>query len=736
MNLLSFDATITTEIYRNPKNYFTIAIARINGTSETIVGFFPIFNDGLVIHCHGKKEKGRNKKEQYRVESYSIQLPKTDTTLFRFLTNDYIVTDGEIALTVTDKLGISFLENYKNHAYLKEHLGAKYFDDNKALLLSLENRLDEVKEKLKIMQTLIDMGFANDISAKISFSEFKTTAKSVLENPYQLIFPFDLTWPVVDTIALKNGIGKLSNLRIEEGICFLLEDAVKRNAHIYLPRNELLGKLLKLLQLHLDLPTFKEFEKKLREEKRVYCDVEHHLYGYRYFKAEEQLSKDLYRIDAGEVESDETVNNILKQLDYDEIVYSDEQKEAIFKGLKFPLLIINGPAGTGKTTVLKRIVDLIDSHKNSGKKMSSPDYYKIKLCAPTGRASERMKEVTKREAQTTHSLLLHNQITKLPMYNESNPLDFDCYIVDESSMKDTVLFSELLNAAKKGAKVIIVGDENQLPSIGPGNVLHELLHNSPFEKVTLTRVYRQGAESNILDLATAIRTGDTDVTHLLSKKTKDFTYLPNENPFAMQKLILQTAEMLINKKDFNFYSDFQIITPIHKGPIGTIALNEGIQNLLNKKMGQRKSVTLGNKIFYVGDKVIHTTNNTEKKMFNGEIGKVMAVHGKTLTVEFAGKKMVSYATDELFDLELAFATTVHKMQGSENAIILFPLHLSFGVMLQRKLFYTGATRAKQKLMLMGSYAAIIKAISTDNTEERNCNLKQRLIESRLTHLFT
>lgn len=736
MNLLTFDATITNEIYRNPKNFFTIAVARIDGRSETILGFFPIFNDGLMLHCHGKKEKGRSTKEQYRVESYSIQLPKTDTTLFRFLTNDYISTEAELALTVTDKMGISFLENYKNHAFLQEHLGIDYFDNNKALLLNLERRLDEVKEKLIIMQTLIDMGFANDLSAKIAFSEFKTTAKSILANPYQLIFPFDLTWPIVDAIALKNGIGKLSNLRIEEGIVFLLDDAVKRHAHIYLPRNELYGKLLKLLRLHLDLSTFSDFEKKLRGEKRVYCDVEHHLYGYRYFKAEEQLSKDLYRLNDGEIETDETVEKLLKQLDYDEIVYSDEQKEAIFKGLKYPLLIINGPAGTGKTTVLKRIVDLIDAHKNQGKKMSSSDYYKIKLCAPTGRASERMKEVTNREAQTTHSILLHNPITKLPMYNESNPLDYDCYIVDESSMKDTVLFSELLNATKKGAKVIIVGDENQLPSIGPGNVLHELLHNSPFEKVTLTRVYRQGAESAILDLATAIRTGDTNVSNLLSKKTKDFTYLPNDNVFSMQNLILQTTDMLINKKDFDFYSDFQIITPIHKGPIGTIALNKGIQNLLNKKMGHRKSVTLGDKIFYVGDKVIHTTNNTEKKMFNGEIGKVVSVHGKSLTVEFSGKKMVLYGSEELFDLELAFATTVHKMQGSENAIILFPLHLSFGIMLQRKLFYTGATRAKQKLMLMGPYEAVIKAISTDNTEERNCNLKQRLIESRLTHLFT
>lgn len=733
MSLLEFDATIINSLFRNKKNYFTIALARIDNKVETIIGFFPIFNDGLIVHCHGKKEKGRHNKEQFRVESYSFELPTTEHGMYYFLTNDYLDMDVRLASNVMEKVGLSYLEEYSNVGLLEKKLGAELYKAHKKELYISKLSLDAVKEKLTLMNTLIEMGFANEISSKISFSEFKTNAVSVKQNPYQLIFPFDLTWKFVDGIALKNGIDTTSELRIKEGICYLLDEAVQKHAHIYLPRPELHTKLLKLLHIRLDIENFKMFEKVLRDENRVYCDVEYHLYGYRYFKAELQLSKDLYRLNDGELEKDEVITEILNVIDSDDIEYSPEQKESIIKAIKFPFLIISGAAGTGKTTVVKKIVDTIDAFKNDGKKFTDDDYYHIKLCAPTGRASERMKEVTGRDAQTIHSLLNHNPLTKEPLYNEKNPIVGNCFVVDESSMNDTILFSELLNAIASGSKVIVVGDVDQLPSIGPGNVLQELLQ-STFEKVILTRVYRQGADSKILDLATSIREGDTNIIPILKEKNPELSFVYNQDIKAISDIIIQTAAMLLDKEGFDFYKDFQIITPIHKTEIGTVALNNRIQQLVAARTKNKKSVTLGNNTFFTGDKVIHLTNNKEKRVFNGEIGKVVSIVNKTVYVLY-GEKEVSYTNDELFDINLAYVTSVHKMQGSESAIVLFPVHHCYGMMLQRRLLYTGITRAKRKLLLVGDPDAIIKAIATDDADKRNCNLKQRLVESKLSHLF-
>ncbi|MGX5609719.1 SF1B family DNA helicase RecD2 [Bacillus cereus] len=734
MNIKQFEAKVTKVIFRNLKNHYSILLARVDGVNETLIGYFPVINEGITIEFFGKKEIGRNKREQYRVESYSIELPSTNHQLYYFLINDFINMDLKLASTIVDKIGTEYITKYKDKKYIIEKLGEPYFDEYKEDIIKARLRLDDIQNKLLVMESMVNMGFPNDVSAKVAFSEFKITPLALKSNPYQLIFPFDLNFQLIDNIALNNGTSFNGDLRIHEGICFLLDEAVSKYSHIYLPREELLSKLNRLLKINISLDTFKKHELILEEQKRIYCDVELHIYGYRYFQAELQLSQDLYRLNDGNQENLVEIKELMNTLSKDSIVYSDEQLTVIEEALLYPLTIISGAAGTGKTTLLRKIIRLLETMKNKDKKITDPDYYRICLCAPTGKAAERMKEVTGKEARTIHSILNLHPIFKTPTFHQDNPLDCDCLIIDESSMNDTILFSHILNAAKENCKVIIVGDNDQLPAIGPGNVLTELLNSEEFRSFRLSRVYRQGSDSNILDLATAIREGNSDVAPILYKKTDDFTFIENNNVNELSNIIVKTVDILYNKPNLDFYKDIQIVTPMHKSPIGTMELNYKIQKLLNEK-SKRKKISVGDKDFYIGDKVIHTVNNNDKKVYNGETGKIISIINKIVTVEFSNSKECTYAGDELFELDLAFALSVHKMQGSESAIVIFPIHYVFSNMLQRKLIYTGITRAKQKLLLMGQVDAVARGIKNDTSESRNCNLAQRLIESRLTHLF-
>lgn len=716
------EADVLKVLYRNTKNYYSIVSARVDGDTDILVGYFPIINNGLKLLCYGKKEAGRNNREQYKIDSYTLELPKNEFHLFQFLINDFINMEPNLASVVSDKVGLTYLSEHHNFKLISEKIGdQKYFNQHYIDLKEASSRLDEIKRKLSLMATMNEMQFPSDISAKVAFSDLFITVESIKGNPYQIIFPFDLDWDKVDRIAAQNGIEPDSTVRIHEGICYLLDVAAKKHGHIYLHREDTLIRLRNLLRLNLSKEQFRIYEVDLVELKRIYCDVEDHLYGYRYFIAEKELAKNLYRILQQEKEDTEKVELTLKHISNDSFDYSPEQYEAITTALEEPLSVIIGPAGSGKTTTLRRIIELIQVLNKSN------EHYEIQLCAPTGRAAERMKALTGLPAKTLHSVLNHHALHKTPEFNSKNPLDADCIIVDESSMVDTILFSEIITAAKKGCKIVIVGDSDQLPSIGPGNVLYEILKNKDFPVVQLETVFRQGEESPILELATRVRKGNSDIADIINKKSDELTFIQQNNAKLIADMVIKTASILLNKPNFDFYTDFQIITPIHKGDLGTIILNQRIQKLMNEK-GRTKKVTFGDKDFYVGDKVIHTVNNKSKKVSNGEIGRVVDIIRKTIVVEFEGDKSVTYEGEDLFELELAFATTVHKMQGSETGVLLFIVHTLFRHMLERKMLYTGLTRAKKRLMLFGQLHAVISAIEKDTALERNCNLAQRFLE--------
>lgn len=732
--LTAIEAKVSKIIYRNDNNQYSILLARIDGEIETLVGYFPVVNEGMFINFFGKKEFGKNKKEQYKVDSYSIVLPKSNDELYKFLINDFINMNLDMASVVIDKIGIKYLDKYQDTDFIKSSVGEEYYNKKYKDFSHVAKSIFSIKNKLLIMENMINMGFGSDISSKVAFSDYEIDSKSLSANPYQLIFPFDLSFYMVDKIALSNGINYKDEVRILEGICYLLDEGVSKYAHIYLTTSDLFTKVNRLLNLRISTEEFKHYIGILEKEKRVFNDIEDNIYGYKYYQAELNLSLDLYRLRDGEKEEALLVEKIKNDLKSDDFSYSEEQEKAIIQAIEQPLLIISGAAGTGKTTVLRKIIELLDKHKNKGKKENDDDYYNIALCAPTGKAAERMKEITGMDARTIHSLLNIDLLFKVPLYNERNPLPVNCLIIDEASMNDTLLFSYVLNATKSGCKVIIVGDEHQLPSLGPGNVLAELLKSPEFVSVTLSRVYRQGKDSTILDLAEAIKEGNKEITNIVYRKTPDFSFIEQRNPNVIADIIVKTVDILFNKSKLDFYKDVQVVTPIHKSVLGTIELNKRIQQLLNTQK-KRKKVSIGDKTFYVGDKVIHTKNNNDKKTYNGEVGRVASITNKTLKVTYTSGKDVEYTGEELFELELGFVLSAHKMQGSESAVVIAPVHHVLGNMLQRKLLYTVVTRAKQKLIILGEISALVNGIDNDLSDLRNCNLELRLQDSKLNYLL-
>ena len=727
------EAKAWKQIYRNERNFFTITQALVNEEMEILVGFFPIFNEGLVMHCHVKKELGPRKTMQYKVESYSIELPTSPYNLFRFLRNDFFNLKEQVAKEIEMKIGVEYLDQYSNKDFLVEKLGEKFYNENQQDFLFTSNRLKQIKSKLQVMETMIKMGFSNDVSSKVSFSDYTVTSEKIKENPYQLIYPFDMKWGVVDQISLRSNISKDSSLRIQEALCYILDEQASNQSHVFIPKGELFQQLKKLLRINMTEDIFDEILIKLSNDNRIFTDIGERVYATRYYNAEEQLANDLYRFHYSDREDVDLVKEMMDYVKQDSFVYSDEQLLAIERALLNPLSIINGPAGTGKTTTLLKIIECLEiMKKRKMKKGDTP--YSIKLCAPTGTAAERMKKVTSKDAQTIHSLLAHHPVSKLPSFNEKNPLIDDCYILDEFGMVDVLIGSQIMNAIKVGAKVVIVGDVAQLPSIGPGNVLKELINDSEFVKTELTRVYRQGAESKILDLANSVKDGNTNIHNIISEKSDDLSFIPMNNVSEISRNILNICKILLKKDNFDFINHMQIITPIHKTEIGTIHLNKSIQNLLNEGK-ERKKIVHGDKVFYVGDKVMHLVNNREKNIYNGETGEIHAIINKTIYVNYSGRKEISYIGDEIHELELAFASTIHKMQGSESPLIIMPIHTSFFRMLLRSLLYTGITRAKSKLMLLGEKEALIKGISDIYATERNSSLKERFLEARLVELF-
>ncbi len=537
------------------------------------------------------------------------------------------------------------------------------------------------------------------------------------EDPYKLARDvFGIGFKTADEIATKLGLGENELPRLKAGVEYALQEATN-DGHLYLPRKELIKKAAQLLEAEEDqlTPAAEELieENRIIEERNLSEDRAQYLAPFYYGEA--GVAKRLQELMNYKPKVDEeSVNKMVKKFhERKKIEYNSDQLKAIEKSLLNKVLLLTGGPGTGKTTVVKGIIKIMEK---IGKEVT--------LAAPTGRAAKRLSEATDREAETIHRTLGFQPPNRFE-HNENNKLNTDVVIVDEVSMVDLLLANNLLKAVPKKARLILVGDKDQLPSVGAGNVLRDLLDSGKVPKVELTEIFRQAKKSRIVTNAHRINEGD--FPNLNNNSDSDFFFIEEDDPgLVAEKVTNLVASRLPKKYNLKSKEDIQVLSPMHRGEAGVDNLNNLLQERLNT--GEPIDLPLSSREFIEGDRVMQIRNNYEKKVFNGDIGRIISVNDDEsgFMVQFSPSKRARYETGDLSELVLAYAVTIHKSQGSEYPVVVIPLLTQHYMMLQRNLIYTALTRAKELAVIVGTKKAIGIAVSNDKVEDRYTLLSERI----------
>lgn len=659
---------------------------------------------------------------QLRAHTFSRRNPNSLEGVITYLSSDLFPGIGKkTAQKVYEALG----ENCLNLIISDEKALDKVDITSQQKAILFENLKLHYEKEHQIMDLLnlgLTMKMANKVANTLGFRAFEL----VKENPYQLIRIVEgIGFIRADKIALNNGVRKDSPLRLKALIVYVLEEYIYNNGNTYLHLNELYLECLKLANTEeniLNKDNYRELIIELANDKQIKIDDKNYVYDVKLYEEEYQLAKKLTSF----LESKEakfSLNDIKAKLEkvmqINKIEYSDKQYEAITKALQEPIIIITGGPGTGKSTIIKGIIDTYAMMFDNEQIIRD----QILLCAPTGRASKRLKEVTKHNACTIHKLLGFTGGNKFSVTPDC-PLEAKLIIIDEFSMVDTSLACYLFSVLNSDTKVVIVGDADQLPSVGPGNVLRDLIECKEITTIKLDKIHRQASDSSIIALA-------HDVNHGILPD--DFTSLHHDRTFIKcdDSLIIKTIEHTIKEcinKGYDLQKDIQILAPIYKSDVGIDAINYHMQDIFNP---QYDEITFMGKRFRVNDKVIQLVNRSEKGVMNGDIGFILhinhtedKINGLSVMFDFG---TVDYDKDELEDLSLAYAISIHKSQGSEFPVVIIPFSFRYYNMLKRKLIYTAITRAKQYLIMIGSFEAVRKGI-VELEDQRKTNLALRIKE--------
>ncbi len=664
-----------------------------------VVGNLPKFNPGDSVEFTGIWTEHAKYGVQFKVESFNVSYPTTPAGITNFLGSGLIRGIGKsTAEKIVGQFGESTLDVIDNDIQKLlevEGIGAKKLE-------VIRKGWEEQQGIKNVMMFLQSHGISTAYSLKI-FKTYGNDAPEVItQNPYRLISEvWGIGFKTADEIAGKLGFTDHDPSRIRAGIVFAL-DEIARSGHVYSPEADLINYCTQLLNFELAYsdPVVHELEEEgiiVREKERIYlADL---------YNAERgiEMALDSLNEAPGELtRADEKVLELIRGN------FSDEQFEAIELSLKNSMLIITGGPGTGKTTTLKGIIDIY-KHRES----------KILLAAPTGRAAKRMTEVIGLEARTIHRLLEYNPSDGSFAFNKFNKLECNLLIVDELSMIDTYLMYHLATAIGENTTVILVGDVDQLPSVGPGAILKDLLESDRIASVRLSQIFRQAEESDIVINAHRINKGEMPVINSL--KSTDFAFLEeNDNTIIPEKILHLCAEEIPDRLQFDPVRDVQIISPMYKSDVGVHKLNRLFQNSLN-----RGSVVYSrnDRLFKAGDKIMQLRNNYDKGVFNGDIGFVIGFDDekKLLNTSFDGK-IIQYGLEEIDEVTLAYAVTVHKSQGSEYPVVIMPVSTAHYIMLQRNLLYTAITRASKLLILIGTKKAIAMAVNNNRVKNRFTSL--------------
>ena len=733
-------------IYRNTDNGYTVLNLVSEEKEITCVGMFRTIDQGETIEAEGSYTAHPVYGEQFKIERYQVSAPEDALSMERYLGSGAIKGVGEaLAARIVKKFGDNTFRIIEEEP---ERLAeVKGISERKAKEIALQ--VYEKKEAREAMIFLQKYGISNVLAIRIYETYGMNLYGVMRENPYRLAEDIDgVGFRIADGIASRIGIHTDSDYRIRSGLLYTLQQA-GAEGNCYLPESVLLQKAGELLELEPSLmePQLQNMaiDKKVIIKMPGAGETERKVYAAVYYFAELNCAKMLHDLNISIQDEDylpaqerkivEKIETLEKEL---EIELDELQKKAVTESIKNGILILSGGPGTGKTTTINTIIRYFLSEEMD-----------IFLAAPTGRAAKRMTETTGYEARTIHRLLeLSSAVsseTKTARFerNEENPLEADVIIIDEMSMVDIFLFQSLLKAVAVGTRLIMVGDVNQLPSVGPGQVLQDLLKSECFPVVVLGKIFRQAKESDIVLNAHRIHAGQ-DI--ILDNKSKDFFFLERNNADVIYKhmiqLILEKLPPYVNAQPY----DIQVLTPMRKGRLGVETLNGILQKYLNPPSERKKEYTNGDILFREKDKVMQIKNNYQLEwevvsrygipidkglgVFNGDIGIITEIneYSRSMVIEFDEHRRVTYSFDQLDEIELAYAVTIHKSQGSEYPAVIMPLLSGPQMLFNRNLLYTGVTRARNCVTILGSSTIVQEMIDNNYQNRRYTGLSERVKE--------
>ncbi len=740
-------------IYKNDINSYCIAVLKLDKESRaiatelndetTIVGYLPFVNIGDTLKVVGKVVEHQEYGKQFKVDTFEKSMPQTTKALERYLANCGIKGIGPAtAKHIVEMFGEDTINVFKFEPTKLAQV--KGITKDKAI--EIANTFIENWEVWQLVGFLDKFGIGPQSAEKIYKALGANAIEEINSNPYILIDLVNkVNFEQIDKMALRLGIEYNNEKRIRSGIKHALI-LMTFNGHCCTRYESLIDYVQKLLgvsenEVEECLINMKAKEDIVLEER----DEEEWVYLYPYYRAEEEVARRL--IDLDTYKNVKKIDKFDKELEMFEkksnIDLSEKQKEAIKAINDNNVCVITGGPGTGKTTIIKTIIDIFKYNE-----------MKPVLCAPTGRAAKKMTEATGEEAKTLHRLL---EIGKLSdenpsMYKEVSvaPIDGDIVIVDEMSMVDLFLMNYLCKALYKGTKLVLVGDIDQLPSVGPGNVLKDIIESEEITTITLNKIFRQAAKSKIIVNAHRVNEGIGFITKQEIEDgvnadeyiDDDFFFVDERNKEKiLYNIITLSGERLKNYGDYDFFKNIQVITPTKKGELGTKELNKILQQTINPSMETKKERKFGDSIFREGDRIMQIKNNYdiywEKKeprfeygsgVFNGEFGTICNIdeESKQVKIKFDDDKEVWYQFAELDQIEHAYAITVHKAQGSEFDVVLMPISQTAPMLLTRNLLYTGMTRARKLLIIIGNKNIIDFMINNADNKKRNTGLAFKL----------
>ena len=693
------------------------SLADYIGRSITFTGYFHDLNEIDTYLFYGKLVTHEKYGEQFQVESYERCMPEEKDSIVEFLTSGLFKGIGEAkAKKIVDVLGkdtLKIILETPDNLLLIPSISKKNVD-------TLHNKLKEYEASYETIMYLSDMGFSTKDSMIIYNTYKKDTKKVIEEDIYKLIEDInEIYFKKIDVIALKNGVKKDALIRVKASLLYIMDEVSNTYGHSYYFREELLNYLPRVLGVNICTELFDECINKLVDDLKIIIK-EDRFYLREMYESETLIVKRFRLLNSNKEIIDKRLDSMILELeDFFDIKYNSCQLDAIKKSYMKDFLIITGGPGTGKTTIMKGIVELYRlMEKLSYEKLND----KIALLAPTGRAAKRMSEATGMPASTIHRFLKWSRDTNKFQVNEYNRSKVEFVIIDEASMIDTYLMASLLKGISSNCKVILVGDDHQLPSVGPGQVLHDLIESHALQVVELTELYRQGIDSNIISLAYDIR--NQSVNKDIFNVEDDLTFIECRD----NEVIPNICEICNTYKDLN-YKKFQILAPMYKGLNGIDAINKNVQDIFNSKSRTKKEKVIGEFNFREDDKVIQLTNMPDDNVYNGDIGiidRIQSSPKSEIHIDFDGN-LVKYTPANFINFKSAYSISIHKAQGSEFDIVVIPIVNAYNKMLYQKLIYTGVTRAKKKLYIVGDFSALIRASRNTSDDIRRTTIKNYLI---------